>query len=133
MSTQARPGESIWNTRLFTAPSIAPRSPRFITRSLIFASATWFSLSVDQERVFFARRNCNAAVFFTGGSTGSPKAVPHTHRALLWHAAKSLEFIVATGVLKHGCTGTICFTPYFHVMGFVVRVDAELDAGPFGS
>lgn len=60
-----------------------------------------------------------AAVFFTGGTTGTPKAVPHTHASLLWVADRQLAFTpepFSEGAGERA--GTVCFTPYFHVMGF---------------
>ena len=59
--------------------------------------------------------HATAVVFFTGGTTGTPKAVPHTHAGLLWFAAHCAEALPAPG------EGTVCFTPYFHVMGFVAN------------
>ena len=72
-----------------------------------------------------------AAVFFTGGTTGTPKAVPHTHETLL---------SMVDGYLRqHGSpldpsvvgerAGSVCFTPYFHVMGYVCCLVVNLVAG----
>jgi acyl-CoA synthetase (AMP-forming)/AMP-acid ligase II len=62
-----------------------------------------------------------AAIFFTGGTTGTPKAVPHTHAGLIWIArglrAATPEPFADTVENR----GTVCFTPYFHVMGFVAN------------
>ena len=69
-----------------------------------------------------------AAVFFTGGTTGTPKAVPHSHAGLLWFAEACLKTIpegFANGV-EHA--GTVCFTPFFHVMGFVANFVFNLHA-----
>ena len=62
------------------------------------------------------------AVFFTGGTTGSPKAVPHTHRALLWLAAalQAEHPAPVADDVRHA--GTLCLAPYFHVMGFVANL-----------
>ena len=70
-----------------------------------------------------------AAVFFTGGTTGTPKAVPHSHNGLLWFAEACLKTIpdgFAPGVEN---AGTVCFTPFFHVMGFVANFVFNLHAG----
>ena len=72
-----------------------------------------------------------AAVFFTGGTTGTPKAVPHTHETLL---------SMVDGYLReHGApldpravgerAGSVCFAPYFHVMGYVCCLVVNLVAG----
>ena len=57
----------------------------------------------------------HAAVFFTSGSTSMPKAVPHTHRSLMWLAAS--YFNAFPGPYQNPDAGTLCFFPYFHVMG----------------
>ena len=113
---------------------------------------------------------CEAAVFFTGGTTGAPKAVPHSHSALLWLAESLLRFYpdpvctwlwrtrvhprsrahavsVPSGhLLSPLCfhspsiawwqfatdvpnAGTLGFTPYFHVMGFVANTVFNLHTG----
>ena len=49
-----------------------------------------------------------AVVFYTGGTTGVPKGVPHSHAGLLWLAEKlRLAFPGAE------TDGTLCFTPFF--------------------
>jgi len=67
-----------------------------------------------------------AAVFFTSGTTGLPKAVLHTHHGLVWHATKSKKIFQKHGSIK---MGTICFTPFFHVMGFVANCIFNICAG----
>ena len=71
-----------------------------------------------------------ALVFFTGGTTGLPKSVPHTHDSVLAMAQGYLD--------EHGApldpdleerAGSVCFTPYFHVMGYVCCLVANLVAG----
>jgi len=56
--------------------------------------------------------NTTAVVFFTSGTTGVPKAVPHTNLGLVWHADKTKRLL-----LKHIHApprgGTVCFTPSF--------------------
>ena len=58
-----------------------------------------------------------AAVFFTGGTTGMPKAVPHTHHGQLWFAQRCDEVMQGSFAPGVANGGTVCFTPYFHVMG----------------
>ena len=70
-----------------------------------------------------------AAVFFTGGTTGDPKAVPHTHSSLLWLAESLLRFYPDPFSPDVPHAGTLCFTPYFHVMGFVANFIFNLHAG----
>ena len=71
-----------------------------------------------------------AAIFFTGGTTGMPKAVPHTHAALLWQArAVASEFPSGLDLDSVPHAGTVCFTPYFHVMGFCANLLFNLVAG----
>ena len=65
------------------------------------------------------RPDAPAVVFFTSGTTGMPKAVPHTHAGLLWHAASTLATFPAPFGPSVPQPGTLCFTPFFHVMGFV--------------
>ena len=75
-----------------------------------------------------------AVVLFTSGSTSTPKAVPHTHRALLWvcrgllrqHAA---AFGAARDASDRASSGTLCLLPNFHAIGFVVNFIFNLYAG----
>ena len=70
------------------------------------------------------------AVFFTGGTTGTPKAVPHTHAALLWLAEQQLALFPTPFAPEQGeRAATVCFTPYFHVMGFCANLVFNLHAG----
>ena len=69
------------------------------------------------------------AVFFTGGTTGTPKAVPHTHASLLWFANANLQLFPEPFSERVRHAGTVCFTPYFHVMGFVANFVFNLHAG----
>ena len=59
--------------------------------------------------------NMTAAVFFTGGTTGTPKAVPHTHHSLLWLAEQQRQLFPEPFGDDVPNAGTICFTPFFHV------------------
>jgi fatty-acyl-CoA synthase len=61
---------------------------------------------------------CPAIVFFTGGTTGSPKAVPHTHATLLFLADSYLREHGAPlnpHVIEH--PGSVCFTPFVRSVG----------------
>lgn len=57
---------------------------------------------------------CEAAVFFTSGSTSRPKPVLHTHATLLWTA----DNFVVTETKDDSTTRrtTLCFMPNFHVL-----------------
>jgi len=69
------------------------------------------------------------AVFFTGGTTGTPKAVPQTHKTILWLSEeyyKQFPAQLSPDVLG---AGTCTFTPYFHVMGFVSNLCFNLHVG----
>lgn len=71
-----------------------------------------------------------AAIFFTGGTTGMPKAVPHTHATLLCNADGYMrEHGGPLDPRAHARAGSVCFTPYFHVMGFVASLVTNLVAG----
>ena len=86
-----------------------------------YATAVAAEARLSPERV--------AAVFFTGGTTGTPKAVPHTHRGLVWQATSfRAQFPAPFAADAHGA-GTICFTPFFHVMGFVANLCFNLVTG----
>ena len=56
-----------------------------------------------------------AIIMFTSGSTASPKAVPLTHCGLTWLFAAKSAAEDYESCHKHG--GTLCFLPWFHVMG----------------
>ena len=95
-------------------------------RALPFAAAGSAASAAREgqlrERVASLDAGSVAAVFFTGGTTGTPKAVPHTHAGLLWWARASLQAIpepFETRAVPHA--GTACFTPYFHVSLVYVR------------
>jgi acyl-coenzyme A synthetase/AMP-(fatty) acid ligase len=72
---------------------------------------------------------CTAAVFFTGGTTGTPKAVPHSHDGLLWFARTCLRAFPAPFARDVPHAGTVCFTPFFHVMGYCANMVFNLHAG----
>jgi acyl-CoA synthetase (AMP-forming)/AMP-acid ligase II len=52
-----------------------------------------------------------AAVFFTGGTTGTPKAVPHSHAGLLWFSDQMLAASPAPFAERVEHRGTVGFTP----------------------
>ncbi len=58
-----------------------------------------------------------AVVFFTSGSTKTPKAVPHTHNELMWLAHQYVAQLDGGRADEEG--GTLCLFPFFHVMGYV--------------
>lgn len=66
----------------------------------------------------------DAIIFFTGGTTGTPKGVPHSHSGLLWLADTLLRAFPGTER-----EGTLCFAPFFHVMGCVANWVFNLNAG----
>ena len=69
-----------------------------------------------------------AAIFFTGGTTGDPRAVSHTQSSLFWLAESFLRsYPEPFSPGTH--PGTLCFTPYFHVMGFVANLVFNLHCG----
>eukprot|EP00966_Prymnesium_polylepis_P195290 4526742-Prymnesium_polylepis.1 len=99
------------DTLPFSAPAFG--QPEDLLAEVVAAEAL-----LDPNRV--------AAVFFTSGTTGTPKAVPHTHRGLMWVGQKFADQYPAA-FKKEG--GTVCFTPFFHVMGFVANLCFNLVAG----
>ena len=63
-----------------------------------------------------------AVIFFTSGSTSLPKAVPHTHASLMWLAESYYRAFPTPYETTNPDAGTLCFFPYFHVMGFSVNM-----------
>ena len=71
-----------------------------------------------------------AVVMFTSGTSALPKAVPLTHRNLLWSCnAKAQAEARMLGVVRDGHRGTLAFLPTFHVIGFTNNFLANLAAG----
>jgi acyl-CoA synthetase (AMP-forming)/AMP-acid ligase II len=68
-----------------------------------------------------------AVVFFTSGSTKTPKAVPHTHNELMWLAHQYVAQLDGGRADEDG--GTLCLFPFFHVMGYVHNFVYNLYAG----
>ena len=94
---------------------------------LPFAPLAEADAAALREQIATVSPSSPAAVFFTGGTTGTPKAVPHTHAGLLWFA----ECARATwpAPYEKPTAGTVCFTPFFHVMGFVANLAFNLHVG----
>ena len=68
-----------------------------------------------------------AVVFFTSGSTKTPKAVPHTHNELMWLAQQYIDHLDEGKPDTEG--GSLCLFPFFHVMGYVHNFLYNLYAG----
>eukprot|EP00966_Prymnesium_polylepis_P068882 1600133-Prymnesium_polylepis.2 len=78
-----------------------------------------------------------AAIMFTSGSTATPKAVPLTHRGLLWNCRQRLA--LQADAFAEPNAGTLSLLPNFHVIGFTnnflfnllagVRCVVQADAG----
>ena len=79
---------------------------------------------IDKARIRALDPTTNAVVFFTGGTTGTPKPIRHTHDSMLWLAHK-----LQTQVPNAHHAGTLCFTPFFHVMGFCANLIFNMHAG----
>ena len=62
--------------------------------------------------------DATAAIFLTGGTTGRPKAVPHTHAGLRWLCDGLLAMCPAPFEPAEEA-GALALMPYYHVMGFV--------------
>ena len=70
---------------------------------------------------------------YTSGSTGKPKPIPHTHAGVLWWAraySDALPDIFPEGEEASARGGSLSFTPYFHVMGFVANTARARHAFP---
>ena len=72
-----------------------------------------------------------AVVFFTSGSTGSPKAIPHTHDGLLWWARSYTAHLpqVFSPAVPPEQSGSMSFAPFSHVLGFVANAVLNLSQG----
>ena len=91
--------------------------------------ADFLSAERTMASIMSCRGDSSAAVFFTGGTTGTPKAVPHTHASLLWLSEMILRWYPEPfGPQAGDAAATLCFTPYFHVMGFVANFAFNLQA-----
>ena len=85
------------------------------------------SRSSSSGSVMSCCRSSSAVVLFTSGSTSKPKAVPLTHRGLLWQCARKLG---ASGeVVAQPAAGSLCFLPNFHVIGWTNNFLFNLYAG----
>ena len=74
--------------------------------------------------------HATAVIFFTGGTTGTPKAVPHSYASLLANIDGYLrEHGQPLDPAAEPRAGSVCFTPYFHVMGYVCCLLVNLVAG----
>ena len=56
-----------------------------------------------------------AVIMFTSGSTATPKAVPLSHRGLLWNCRQRLQFL--SKAFNEPNAGTLSLLPNFHVIG----------------
>ena len=66
-------------------------------------------------------------IMFTSGSTATPKAVPLTHRGLLWNCRQRLT--LQADAFAEPNAGTLSLLPNFHVIGFTNNFLFNLLAG----
>ena len=109
--------------RMFLIESICAAAP-----SLPFPPPSVEDAADIGQSIAALSPSTTCAVFFTGGTTGTPKAVPHTHAGLLWFAARSLDLFPEPFADNVEHSGTVCFTPFFHVMGFCANFVFNLHA-----
>ena len=83
----------------------------------------------NENRPILCEPSDNAAIFFTSGSTSLPKAVPHTHQSLMWLQHQYLQAFPEPYRTVDPHAGTLCFFPFFHVMGYSVNMLFNLYAG----
>lgn len=78
----------------------------------------------DASRPIFPGPDDEAVAFFTSGTTGNPKGVPHRHRDLLHWAEQVASVYAKTGAFRvttapdHAAPGVI-FTPFGHIGGYL--------------
>ena len=99
-------------------------------------SKSWTAEAVPKSALAAPPRtlatNATALFFYTSGSTGKPKPIPHTHAGVLWWAraySDALPDIFPEGEEASARGGSLSFTPYYHVMGFVASTAINLVQG----
>ena len=99
-------------------------------------SKSWTAEAVPKSALAAPPRriatDATALFFYTSGSTGKPKPIPHTHEGVLWWAraySDALHDIFPEGEEASARGGSLSFTPYFHVMGFIANTAINLVQG----
>ena len=113
---------------LVLRPTGRPGSDQSCSRSRACTSPTWRTLAAEQPHDAFVgdlpSGSDVAALFHTGGTTGTPKLAAHTHT----NEVSDAWMIAATGML-HDDAVVFAALPLFHVNALVVTVLAPLFNG----